>query len=376
LRDECLDRRREAVRESLRAQGLDGMIAYGTGRHSFLASNPCWYLTGFRQLGPHMAILLPVDGDPVVVTTPAWDFGRAREWINVADVIAVGPEDFLTTVRSELDRRNMRGKRVAVAGGIQLRSISDAWPQMLEQPPMPGDKLVSNISRVRDEWSLACVRKAADIAERGYRFGLEIARPGMAEYELAGEMEAYMRGLGAEDNFQLLATSQHNRAAHRASERKLDIGDLLLGEITPSVEGEYVQICRSAVLGEPTKLQRDTFALLDGALRDAMRAAKPGVAARDLVAIMNAPIIAAGYEAYTKPPYMRTRGHSMALGSMDPEIAVDSDEVMIKGMVFILHPNQYIPETGYMMCGEPVLITDDGAVPLTSRMGQLDTIAV
>ncbi len=376
LRDNCLDRRREAVRESLRAQGLEGMIAYGTGRHSFLASNPAWYLTGFRQLGPHMAVLLPVDGDPVVIASPAWDLGRIREWVNVADIVAVDPEDFLATVKAELDRRNMRDKRLAIAGGIQLREISDAWPVMLSNPPVPGDKLVSDISRVRDEWSLDCVRRAADIAERGYQYGLDIARPGMAEYELAGEMEAHMRGLGAEDNFQLLAASQHNRAAHRASERLLDRGDLLLGEITPSVEGEYVQICRSAVLGEPTKLQQDTFALLDGALRDAMSAAKPGVAARDLVGIMNAPIIAAGYEPYTKPPYMRTRGHSMALGSMDPEIAVDSNEVLIKGMVFILHPNQYFPDTGYMMCGEPVLITDEGAKPLTSRMGRLDTIAI
>jgi len=376
LRDTCLDRRRAAVCESLKAQGLEGMIAYGTGRHSFLASNPAWYLTGFRQLGPHMAVLLPVDGDPVVITTPAWDLGRIHEWVNVADIVAVDPEDFLNAVKAELDRRNMRDKRLAIAGGIQLREISDAWPAMLSKAPAPGDKLVSDISRVRDEWSLDCVRRAADIAERGYQYGLEIARPGMAEYELAGEMEAYMRSLGAEDNFQLLAASQHNRAAHRASDRKLDRGDLLLGEITPSVEGEYVQICRSAVLGEPTKLQQDTFNLLDGALRDAMRAAKPSVAARDLVGIMNAPIIAAGYEPYTKPPYMRTRGHSMALGSMDPEIAVDSDEVMIKGMVFILHPNQYFPDTGYMMCGEPVLITDEGAKPLTSRMGRLDTIAI
>ncbi len=84
---------------------------------------------------------------------------------------------------------------------------------------------------------------------------------------------------------------------------------------------------------------------------------------------MNAPIVAAGYEPYTKPPYMRTRGHSMALGSMCPEIAPNSDEVLLEGMVFVMHPNQYIPETGYIMCGEPVIITPDGAQPLTSRMG-------
>ena len=91
---------------------------------------------------------------------------------------------------------------------------------------------------------------------------------------------------------------------------------------------------------------------------------------------MNAPIIAAGYEAYTRPPYMRTRGHSMALGSMDPEIAADSEQILHEGMVFVMHPNQYLPDTGYLMCGEPVIITQDGAQALTGRMGELGLIPV
>lgn len=376
LRARCLEARRAALRASLATKGLDGLIAYGSGRHSFLASNPAWYVSGFRQIGPHMAVLLPVDGEASVILTPAWDRERAAEQIEAPEIIAAEPEDFLPALRGEIERRQMRAKRLAVAGGVQPRTVSEAWPDMLDRPPAPGDKIVSDLSRIRDEWSLACVREAAAIAEEGWRYALEIARPGIAEYELAALIETRMRELGAEDNFQLLSASQHNRAAHRPSDRILAEGDVLLGEITPAVAGEYVQICRTAILGTPTARQRETFALLDAALRAAMRAAKPGVSARRLVEIMNEPIIAAGYEAYTKPPYMRTRGHSMALGSMDPEIALDSTEVLEKGLVFILHPNQYIPETGYMMCGEPVLITAEGAQPLTSRMGALDAIAV
>jgi Xaa-Pro dipeptidase len=376
LRRRSLERRRDAVRDALRSRGLDGLIAYGSGRHSFLASNPAWYLTGLRQLGPHMAIILPVEGVPVVVATPAWDDARIAERVGEIDRVTVAPDDFLCAVRTELDHRGLTGRKFAVAGGVQPRAISEAWPAMLAVPPQPGDGLVSDISKVRDEWSMACVRRGADIAERGWRNGLQTARPGMAEYVLAAEMEADMRAMGAEDNFQLLSASQHNRAAHRTSNRILAEGDILLGEVTPSVEGEYVQICRTAVFGEPTKLQRNIFTLLDGALRAAMAAAKPGVPARDLVRVMNEPIISAGYETYTKPPYMRTRGHSMSLGSLDPEIAVDSDQILVEGMVFVLHPNQYIPETGYIMCGEPVLITKDGARPLTSAMGTLDTIPV
>jgi Xaa-Pro dipeptidase len=364
LRRTCLERRREAARDAAQAQGLDGLIAYGSGRHSFLASNPAWYLTGLRQLGPHMAVILPVHAAPVVIATPAWDDARVAERIGEIDRVVVATEDFLDTVRHELARRNLSGQTFAIAGGVQPRHIAAAWPAMLSVPPQQGDRLVSDISKIRDAWSMACVRRGADIAERGWQNGLRTAKPGMPEYILAAEMEADMRAMGAEDNFQLLSASQHNRAAHRTSNRILAEGD------------EYVQICRTAVLGEPTQKQRDIFALLDSALRLAMAAAKPGVPARDLVHVMNAPIIDAGYADYTIPPYMRTRGHSMSLGSLDPEIAVDSDQILHEGMVFVMHPNQYIPETGYMMCGEPVLITKHGAEPLTSVMGTLDSIAV
>ncbi len=64
----------------------------------------------------------------------------------------------------------------------------------------------------------------------------------------------------------------------------------------------------------------------------------------------------------------------MGLGSMEPEVAPGYEHYMQKDMVFVMHPNQYIPETGYIMCGEPVIITNEGAVPLTSKMGTLGSI--
>jgi Xaa-Pro aminopeptidase len=46
------------------------------------------------------------------------------------------------------------------------------------------------------------------------------------------------------------------------------------------------------------------------------------------------------------------------------------------GMIFVMHPNQYIPESGYLMCGEPVVVADDGARALSVRPAELDVIAV
>lgn len=375
LRLKSYGARAEKVRAAMRVAGHELLIAYGNGRHSFIGMNPAWWLTGFKQMGPHIAVLLPLDGDPALIVTPRWDEERASERSVIGDIVSCDPDQFLETVGAEIARRGLSTARIAVAGGLQMpRAIHEAWAPLLGQQPADADKMMSDLARERDEWSLTCTRHAVDIAEKGYDHLLATARPGMCEHVVAGNLESYVRALGAEDNFQLMSASQHNRSVHMPTNRLLEEGDIILGEITPAVEGEYIQICRTAVFGVPTALQQEKFGMLDEALRAGMKAARPGVPVAEVVAAINAPIAKAGYGKYTVPPYMRTRGHSMSLGSMDPEIATFSGNVLVKGSVFVMHPNQYIPDTGYFMCGEPVIITDEGAKPLTSRMGELGSI--
>ena len=375
VRAESYAGRHRRLRDAMHAAGVEVLIAYGAGMHSFIGSNPAWYVSGFKQMGSHTAAVLPLDGGPFLVITPKWDLGRAKDRSAIPDVLACEAEDFSATVRDALLARGLLGKRFAVAAGVQqTRAMSEAWPVLLDQTPLDAERLVSDVARIRDPWSMICTRRAVEIAEESYDWLLQTARPGMWEHQVAGDLEAHIRDLGAEDNFQLMSASQHNRSVHMPTHRLLAEGDILLGEITPAVDGEFIQICRTAVFGEPTDELREKFALLDEALRAGMKAAKPGVPAAEVVEVINRPIAEAGYTRYTKPPFMRTRGHSMALGSMDPEIAVDSGHVMEKGVVFVMHPNQYIPETGYLMCGEPVIITDAGAEPLTRKMGELYSI--
>jgi hypothetical protein len=40
-------------------------------------------------------------------------------------------------------------------------------------------------------------------------------------------------------------------------------------------------------------------------------------------------------------------------------------------MLFMIHPNQYLPETGYLLCGQPVVITASGAEVLTRTQSSL-----
>jgi Xaa-Pro aminopeptidase len=74
---------------------------------------------------------------------------------------------------------------------------------------------------------------------------------------------------------------------------------------------------------------------------------------------------------------MRVRGHGLGITSDAPgDLTIDNEARLEDGMVFVMHPNQYLPETGYLMCGEPVVVTAAGAEALSARTAQLDSIAV
>ena len=42
----------------------------------------------------------------------------------------------------------------------------------------------------------------------------------------------------------------------------------------------------------------------------------------------------------------------------------------------MIHPNQHLPDTGYLLCGEPVVLTATGAEPLTQQRSALAEIAL
>jgi Xaa-Pro aminopeptidase len=185
-----------------------------------------------------------------------------------------------------------------------------------------------------------------------------------------------MKTLGAEDNFLLLCAGPHNRAVQPSTGRKLEIGDIILAEITPSYHGQLAQICRTVVLGEPSQELADKYALVVRAMDEGIKAAVPGVAMATVCRAINTVLEAEGYGEYCYPPHIRRRGHGLGFGSIRPgDVALDNITMLERDMVFMIHPNQYLPETGYLLCGEPVLLTEHGAKPLTQQKAALAAVA-
>ncbi len=353
----------------MREVKLDAILALHDGAHFIEKPNPVTVITGFKSLGPAAAILRS-DGASTLIVTPAWDADRAAEACPQARVI--GAPDLVDATIAELGA----GARANIGlSGMRFLPMFIAERMAAAVPAAPSaDKLMFDAARTKTTAEIAHAREAARIAELGYRHMLDIIRirPGMSEDALAAELKLHMKALGAEDNFLLLCANAHNHAVQPSTGRRIEYGDFVLAEITPSVRGQLAQICRTVYVGAPPPAFSDKYQLVVQAMDAGIAAAKPGVPMSEVCRAINAVLEAQGYGEFCHPPYIRRRGHGLGFASVRPgDVALDNDTLLEPDMVFMIHPNQYLPDTGYLLCGEPVLLTTTGAVPLTAQKAAL-----
>jgi Xaa-Pro dipeptidase len=367
------DERLAAIRANMLAHKLDVLVAIHDGAHFIETPNPVFVLASFKSLGP-AAVILHRDGNADLIVTPAWDAERAAECCSNLRIIPA--DDVADALAAALGHAGAPAT-IGIAGlAFTSWSIAVRIAQMIPQAST-ADDIVFDAAATKTVDEIAHAREATRIAELGYARMLEIARPGMSEDELAVELKWYTKTLGAEDNFLLLCAGARNPAVAPSNGRVMQPGDTLVAEITPSYRGQLAQICRTVTLGPaPAELKRK-YDLLVRAMNEGISAAVPGAPMSAVCRAINTVLEAEGYGEYCHPPHIRRRGHGLGFGSIRPgDVSLDNDTVLEAGMVFMIHPNQHLPETGYLLCGEPVLLTARGAEPLTQRQSALAEIDV
>jgi Xaa-Pro aminopeptidase len=340
-------------------------------RHLFTDMDPVIWLTGFKPMRA-ATVVLAEDGETVLYTSGEWEAERARQAAPAVTVLAT--DDPFTAAAADLVAR-AAGTRVGAAGVRKLNT--------LEHRAITGggyelagiDAELDEQARSKDELELAQFRRASEISEIAFDSVRAELRIGMTDVEVEAIIERRLRELGADDAFVFLSASTRNRAVQRPWGRTLMPGDILLTELSPCVGGVFAQICRSVVFGEPSPALVADHQLLMQVLAGGVAACKPGSTVSDVVAAMDAPLIERGMEEYTRPPFMRVRGHGMGFGSIAPGDFLSRNTFVLQGGdSFVLHPNQMMPGAGYLMCGEPVIVGDGGGEIVTGRIAGLEIV--
>jgi len=363
--------RLDRVRRRMDEAKADVLVALSPARHSMSRTDLATHLSGFRSLG-ESAFVLFRDGDARLVATPALDAERAS--LRSPAVPVVAADDLAAGIGGVL--AGHRGARIATTGlGGMPHPIAARVIDVIGKDSIPLDEAVSAATAPKTDAEIVRARKAAAIGEEGFAHLLKIAHPGMRECDLAVQCNLFTKSLGADDNFLMLSALPHGYGVAASSNRRLAKGDVLVAEFTPSYEGQFAQVCRTVSIGAPSNVLAEKYALVARAMEAGIKSVRPGIKVSDIADAIDAVLSDAGYREYCRPPHMKRRGHGMGSGSIAPgDIAYDNPTIVEPDMVFVVHPNQYLPETGYLLCGEPVRVTASGGEALTRRWAALGAV--
>jgi Xaa-Pro dipeptidase len=364
----------EAVRGQMAAESIDLLLVASNGLHTLDRPDAVVHLSGYRSLGESV-FLLYRDGGTVLIVSPAADAERVAAQYTAS--VPVATDDLESVLEAELSKPKNALGCVAIAGIDSLPyRLAERLLALVGRQARPFDKSLYRIHGCKTATEIDRARQATAIAEKGFDHLFNLAHIGMTECQLAVELNCYTKSLGADDNFLMLSASPHSAAVMPSSARMIARGDILLAEFTPCFYGQFSQICRTVSMGTPSSKLQEKYDLVVRAMWAGIEAVRPGIPVHQVCRAIDRVLQAAGYAEYCRPPHMRRRGHGLGCGSMAPgDIAADNETILEENMFFVVHPNQYIPEVGYLLCGEPVRVTATGVETLSSHTAALGIVA-
>lgn len=361
------DLRLRRVRAAMAADGLDALLAFA----------PAWrrenvrYFTDAPVAGTATFALVPAVGEVVAFSTRAADLHgiQARGWVGDAQALDARVPTALTGRLRDLGPARVGIAHYELLPQLLASALKAALPAA---EIISATKLMDDIRLVKSDWEIDRMRQVDGAVAAGWQAFVDVLEPGLPEYAIVAAVEGAIKELGAEDNFMLIASGGDEvRGMTAPSPRVLAAGDMVRTELTPQLNGYWLQICRSATVGKASDAQHRSFDLFNEAVEAGVAAVYPGVTAHDIAKAQNDVFRARGYGEYCTSAYTRVRGHGHGLHLDETPIIEGNETVLPENAVFIIHPNTYTPIAGYHVLGDPVRVTPNGAEILISTERKL-----
>ena len=221
------------------------------------------------------------------------------------------------------------------------------------------------LRQVKDADEIALIRRACKIADEGFAHILSYIQPGMTEMEVAAELEHHMRTLGSErPAFQtIIASGVRGSLPHgTASDKVIVRGELVTMDFGAVCGGYHSDITRTVCVGRADARQRELYDAVLTAQKRALAALRPGVTGVEVDRIARELLAEKELNQY----FGHGLGHSLGLEiHEEPRLSKAGTTVLQENMLVTDEPGVYIPAWGGIRIEDTVLITADGAEPLT-----------
>lgn len=238
---------------------------------------------------------------------------------------------------------------------------------------VPLGHLLTNLRSIKDETEVACIRRAAEIADAAFAHIVKWMKAGMTELEVALELEFFMRRAGASGlSFDtIVASGARGSLPHGApTDKKLENGELVVMDFGCVVDGYCSDMTRTVGIGDVPVQQR---AVYDTVLRAQMRVLECIAAGENCARLHR--VAADIIDAEHPGSFGHALGHGVGLEIHEqPTLSPKSDYPLPAGSVVTVEPGAYLPGICGVRIEDLLFVGADGVENLTHSPKELQIV--
>ncbi len=231
--------------------------------------------------------------------------------------------------------------------------------------------IVEELRLIKDKNELEKIKKAVEIADKGFQFLLDFIKPGKTEKEISLELEYFMKKNGGEANaFDFIVASGKRGALPHgtASNKIVEKGELITIDFGTVYQGYHSDMTRTVALGEVSAKQKEIYSIVLEAQLKVIDNIKAGMSCVDADKIARDLIAKAGY----KENFGHGLGHGIGLEIHEgPRLSYTADGIIKEGMIVTDEPGIYISGFAGVRIEDDLLITAEGCEVLNSSPKEL-----
>ncbi|MBQ9728991.1 MAG: aminopeptidase P family protein [Clostridia bacterium] len=292
------------------------------------------YLTGFLTENGYVL----VDANGTTLYTDARYIEAAEKTLRGTDV-TVAEIDRFSRPTEILKNYKTVGIPLDVTVYPEYKKITELGVEIVDATPA-----FRNAMAIKNDWELANIQKACEIAEDGFLATLPEIKEGMTESEVAALLEYKMRTFGAQGvSFDTIVAFGAHAAVphHETGDTKLRFGDEILIDFGCKVNGYCSDITRTFLFGDDKK--HEEFKTAYGHVLSAHNLVKEklcsGMTGAEGDGIARKYLTQAGYGKL----FTHSLGHGIGLNVHEfPYVRASGTDVLTDGMVFSDEPGVYL----------------------------------
>ncbi len=373
-------------RALMEKRGYEAFLVYSAGQ---AMSGREWvrYFANYEHplWNSEAIIVIPLDSEPTFIHNHEWLEEQTKEMSPIKDVrtfhhfgtslFATGVERYnnlVSLLRTVLKEKGLEKSKIGFGRQGQQGDYLPALVERAVNKACAGATLEDasdilwELVAVKTDYDLKGLKRAAEMNSEATKIALESIREGTRESEIT---QAYLKAacdMGSEAVFDqhgfwcpvwstLPATKLRSKSGVVFSHRKIKKGDMVSVDTGLVWRGYWSDMARSAVLGEPSDIQKRIHEADVNTVRAMADVLRPGALAGDIAKIAFEVAKKAGFNHIHS-----LQGHGIGWNCNEkPILRPESTERIKKGMVINLEGGVLVPGVAMSKCEDPYLVTEN-----------------